>query len=62
MTAGVAALDVAAEGGGAAELDRTHDAALSTREPLGMRLPIDRPEAAEDIRHFEWCGGHRADL
>ena len=62
MAAGVAALDVTAEGGGAAALDGAHDAALSAREPLDVRLPIDRPEAAEDIRHFEWCSGHRQSL
>ena len=59
MAASVAALDVTAEGGGAAELDSAHDAALSARERLGMSLPIDGTEAAEDLRHFEWRGSHR---
>jgi hypothetical protein len=53
MAAGVALLDVAAEGSGAAKLDGTHGAQLPAAERIGMLLSIGRAEAAEDIGHLE---------
>jgi hypothetical protein len=49
----VALFDMAAERGGAARLDRRHDAPLSGRQgPVGL-LTIGVAVAAEDVRHFE---------
>jgi hypothetical protein len=59
MAAGVTLFDVAAEGRGAAQLDRAHGAQLPAAERIGMRLTIGGPEAAEDIRHFQRRSGHR---
>jgi hypothetical protein len=53
VTAGVTLLQVAAQGGGAAEFDGTHHAPLSAREGSSVLLPVRRTVAAEDIRHFE---------
>jgi hypothetical protein len=53
-----AALDMAAQRGGAADLDRGHDAPLGEAQ---MRLVGGAPSgavAAEDIRHFELWTRH----
>jgi hypothetical protein len=47
-----ALLDMTAEGGRAASLDRAHDAAFGAAEVSGMRLAISRAVAAEDVRHL----------
>ena len=60
MAAGITLFDVAAEGCGAALLDRAHSAQLPAAEQIGVRLTIGRPEAAEDIRHFQRRSGHRS--
>lgn len=54
MSAGVAPLDMATEGRGAAQLDCTHRAPLRTTEPVGVHLPVLLAAVAEDIRHLEW--------
>jgi hypothetical protein len=59
VTAGVALFDMAAEGRGAAQLDRAHRAPLRTAESVGMVLPVLRSAAAEDVRHFQWRGHGR---
>jgi hypothetical protein len=58
MTAGVALFDMAAKRGGATQFDGAHGTQLPAAKRTGMCLPKGRAEAAEDIRHFEWRGGH----
>jgi hypothetical protein len=61
MAAGVALLDMTAQGGGATQFDSAHGAQLPAAERIDMRLPIGGTEAAEDIRHFErWRVQRRA--
>ena len=56
----VALFDMAAERGGAARLDRGHDAPLGGRQrPAGL-LTIGVAVAAEDVRHFERRAIHGA--
>ena len=50
-----AALDVTAEPGRTACLDRAHDAAFDPAEMAGMRLSVRLAVAAEDVRHLQ-CG------
>lgn len=57
VSAGVALFDMAAEGRGAAQLDRAHRAPLRTTESTGVALPVLRPAAAEDVRHLK-CRTH----
>jgi hypothetical protein len=57
VSAGVALFDMAAEGRGAAQLDRAHRAPLRTTESTGVALPVLRPTAAEDVRHRK-CRTH----
>ena len=59
VAAGVALLNMSAERGGTAQLDRAHRAPLRTTEPIGMGLPVLRAAAAEDVRHLEWCAHAR---
>ena len=59
VTAGIAPLDVAAERGGAAALDVTHDAVLPKAERVSVVLTIGRPDLAEDVRHLEPRGAQR---
>jgi hypothetical protein len=40
VTAGVTLFDMAAEGGGAAQLDRAHRTPLRTTEPVGVAVPV----------------------
>ena len=51
--AGPAALDMAAEFGGPAQLDGAHHATLDASEMAVMNLPIRLAVAAEDIRHLQ---------
>ena len=60
VTAGVALLDVSAERGGTATLDRAHDTALPTTKRRSMLLAVERPGLAKDIRHLEPGGPHVA--
>ena len=60
MRAVRALLDMAAERGGAAELDGPHDAPLHKAEvPLVGGAP-GGTVAAEDVRHLQLRSGHRA--
>jgi hypothetical protein len=59
MTAIVTLLDVSAERGGAATLDRAHNAALPTTEGVSVSLAVGRPGLAEDVRHLEPGGTQR---
>ncbi|SAK73069.1 hypothetical protein AWB78_03058 [Caballeronia calidae] len=49
----IALLDVTAERGGAAQLNRAHRAPLGTTEGIGMVLPVLRAAVAEDVRHLK---------
>ena len=61
MAAGIALFDMATEGGGATQFDGAHGPQLPAAQRIGVRLPIARAEAAEDIRHFErWRAQRRA--
>src|SRR2546422_279728 len=53
VSTGVALFDMAAERGGAARLDRGHDAPLGGCERSASLLTIRVAIAAEDVRHFE---------
>ena len=53
VATGVTLLQVAAQGGGAAEFDGAHHAPLSARERSSVFLPVSRTVAAKDLRHFE---------
>ena len=59
VTTGVTLLDVSAERGGTATLDRAHDAALPATEGIRVLLTIGRPDLAEDVRHLEPRGAQR---
>ncbi len=58
MTAIVALLDVTAERGGAATLDRSHGAAPCGGQQDAMLITESRAEVTEDIRHFQPLAGH----
>jgi len=58
MVAIFAGLDMTAEGGGPAQLDRGHDAALHATEMTGLGNAIGRAMAPENIRHLQ-SGTHR---
>jgi hypothetical protein len=60
MAAVVALLNMAAESGGTATLDRAHDAALATTEGLRVLLAVGSTGLVENIRHFEPGGVHHA--
>jgi len=51
--AGAAALDMAAELGGPAQLDRAHGATFDASETAVMSVPIRIAMAAEDVRHLQ---------
>ena len=53
MSAGLAALDVAAERSRAAYLDRRHDAALGEAYVAGIGRAPPLSMAAENIRHLQ---------
>jgi hypothetical protein len=52
VAAAVTLLQMTAQSGSAAEFDVAHHPPLRLRERWGMFLPVGRPVAAEDIRHF----------
>ena len=58
MAAVLAALDVAAEGGSAAGLDRRHDLELAEADVPGMGGSPGGPVSAEDVGDLE-RGAHR---
>ena len=58
MTALITLLDVSPERGGAADLDRVHDAPLGRRESITVFLPIGTAILAEDIGHLEGRAFH----
>ena len=58
MAAIVAPLDVAAERGGAATLDRDHGAPPCCGQRHAMLVTKSRAEVAEHIRHFQPLAGH----
>ena len=58
MAAVLAALDMAAEGGGAAGLDRRHDLELLKAQVSRMVGPIGGPGGTEDVGDLE-RGAHR---
>jgi hypothetical protein len=60
MAAVVALLNMAAESGGAATLDRTHDATLSTAEGLSVLLAVGSTGLMKNVRHLEPGGMHHA--
>ena len=53
MTAGIALLNMAAERGGTATLDRAHDTALPSAEGCRVLLTVSRPGVTKDVRHLE---------
>lgn len=58
VTAGITLLDMTAERGGAAPLDRAHDAALPATERVSVVLAIAGPGLAKDVCHLEPGGAH----
>jgi hypothetical protein len=52
VAAAIALFDMAAEGGGPAQLDRTHDAPLGCRQRPIMLIAVRFAVAAKDVRHF----------
>ena len=58
VAAVLAALDVAAEGGGATGLDRRHDLELLQAQLSGMVDPVSGPGSTEDVGDLE-RGAHR---
>ena len=60
MAAVVALLNMAAESGGAATLDRAHHAALPSAEGLSVLLAVGSTSLAKDVRHLEPGGMHHA--
>ena len=60
MTALVAALEMTAENGGPANLDRMHDAALRDGHRSAVLLTIVVAVAPKYIRHFELWAIHRS--
>ena len=58
MTAIAAALDMTAECGGAASLDRDHGMPPRGRQRRAMLVTESRAEVAEHIRHFQPLAGH----
>ena len=60
MAATIALLNMAAKSGGAATLDRAHNAALSTAEGLSVLQAVGRTGLAKNIRHLEPGGMHHA--
>ena len=58
MPAIAALLNMTAERGGAATLDRRHGMPLRRRQRRAVRLTESRAEAAEHVRHFQPLAGH----
>jgi hypothetical protein len=59
MAAIPAALDMTAESGSAAILDREQGAPLRGGQRHALPIAESRAEAAEHIRHFQALAGHR---
>jgi hypothetical protein len=59
VTAAVTLLDMSAERGRAAPLDRAHDATLPATERVSVMLSVAGPGLAKDVRHLEPGGTHR---
>jgi len=53
VSAGLAALDMAAQRRGSAALDRRHDLELAEAHMAGMGRTPSRSAAAEDVRHLD---------
>ena len=60
VTTAVAPLEMTAESGRAAHLDRGHDAPLCSGQRRTMLLTIGFAVAAEDVRHFQLRAIHGA--
>ena len=58
MAAITAALDMTAESGGAATLDREHGAPPRRGQRRAMLITERRAEAAEHVRHFQPLANH----
>jgi hypothetical protein len=58
MAAIAALLDVTAERGGAASLDRGHGMPLCRGQRGAMLITKSRAEVAEHVRHFQPLAGH----
>ena len=58
MTTIAALLEVTAESGGAATLDRDHGAPPRGRQRRAVPVTESRAEVAEHIRHFQPLAGH----
>ena len=58
MPAIAALLNMTAERGGAATLDRRHGMPLRRRQRRPVLLTESRAEAAEHVRHFQPLAGH----
>ena len=58
MTAIAAPLDVTAESGGAATLDRDHGAPPRGGQRRTVPVTKSRAEVAEHVRHFQPLAGH----
>ena len=59
MAAIVALLDVTAEHGGAAVLDRGHGVPLCRGQRCAVLITKSRAEVAEHVRHFQPFAGHK---
>jgi hypothetical protein len=60
MAATIALLNMAAESGSTATLDRAHDTALPTTEGISVLLAVGSTGLVENIRHLEPGGVHHA--
>jgi hypothetical protein len=60
MAAVIALLNMAAKSGGAATLDRAHDAALTTAKGLSVLLAVGSTGLVENIRHLDPGGVHHS--
>src|SRR5512137_1596155 len=60
MAATIALLNMAAESGSTATLDRAHDTALPTAEGISVLLAVGSTGLVENIRHLEPGGVHHA--
>ena len=62
MAAIAAALDMTAERGGAATLDRRHGMSLRRRQRRPVLLTKSRAEVAEHVRHFQPLADHETQV
>ena len=58
MAAGIAGVDVAAQGGGATDLEGAQDPQLDAVQRAGVALPVGGAMVADDIRHLQLGAGH----